>query len=83
MRDGGASVEVPAGQRAFSIVAVNHGPDDASAAEVKITGLKADDVQSHSATMGSFDPASGVWTIGELKDHRVTCGTPAAGTVRY
>ena len=55
------------GQRAFSIVAVNHGPDDAPAVEVKITGLKADDVQRHSATRGSFDADSGVWTIGELE----------------
>ena len=65
--DGGASMEVPAGQRAFSIVAVNSGPDDAPAVEVKITGLSAKDVQSHSATRGSFDADSGVWTIGELK----------------
>ena len=67
VRDGGASMEVPAGQRAFSIVAVNDGPDDAPAVEVKITGLKADDVQRHSATKGSFNPNSGVWTIGDLK----------------
>ena len=32
--------------------------------------MKADEVQSHSTTMGSFDPGSGVWTIGELKDQR-------------
>ena len=67
VRDTGASLEVPAGQRAFSILAVNHGPDDAPAVEVKITGLKANDVQSYSATRGSFNPDSGVWTIVELK----------------
>ena len=67
VRDAGANMEVPAGQRAFSIVAVNHGPDEAPAVEVKITGLKADDVQRHSATRGSFDVDSGVWTIGEVE----------------
>ena len=69
VRDGGASMEVPAGQRAFTIVAVNNGPDDAPAAQVTVTGLSTytGDVQDHSATRGSFDPATGVWTIGELK----------------
>ncbi len=67
VRDAGANMEVPAGQRAFSIVAVNNGPDDAPAVRVKITGLKADEVQHHSATRGSFDPDSGVWTIGDLR----------------
>ena len=72
VRDAGANIEVPAGQRAFSIVAVNHGPDDAPAVEVKVTGLKASDVQRHSATRGSFDPNSGVWTIGEMKTRDYT-----------
>ena len=70
--DGGASMEVPAGQRAFSIVAVNRGPDDPPAAEVTIKGLSANDVQSHNATKGSFDATSGVWTIGELKTKEAT-----------
>ena len=67
VRDGGPNLNVPAGQRAFSIVAVNHGPDAPPAVEVKITGLKANDVQRHSASRGSFNPNSGVWTIGDLK----------------
>ncbi len=67
VRDGGPSIEVPAGQRAFSVMAVNNGPDDAPAAEVTIKGLSTGDVQSYSATRGSFDPNSGVWTIGEMK----------------
>ena len=67
VRDGGTSMEVPADQQAFTIVAVNNGPDDAPAAQVTVTGLSQDDVLSHSATAGIFDPATGVWTIGELK----------------
>ena len=72
VRDGGANMEVPAGQRAFTIVAVNDGPDSAPAVEVKITGLSAKNVQGHSATRGSFDPGSGVWAIGELKTREHT-----------
>ena len=67
VRDGGPNLSVPAGQRAFSVLAVNNGPDDAPDAEVTIKGLSAGDVQSHSATKGSFDATSGVWTIGELR----------------
>ena len=67
VRDGGANTGVPSGQRAFTIVAVSSGPDDAPAVEVEVKGLSAGDVQSHSATKGSFNPVSGVWTIGEMK----------------
>ena len=76
VRDGGASVRVPPGQRAFTIVAVNNGPDVAPAAQVTVTGLNASDYVSHSATAGSFDPATGVWTIGELDlaEHRLARG---------
>ena len=55
-------------QRAFTIVAVNNGPDDAPAAQITVTGLSEDDVLSHNATGGSFDPATGVWSIGELRE---------------
>ena len=76
VRDGGASVRVPPGQRAFTIVAVNNGPDAAPAAQVTVTGLNASDYVSHSATAGRFDPATGVWTIGELglAEHRLVTG---------
>ena len=66
VQGGGRSPTVPAGQRAFTIVAVNHGPDDAPAAQVTVTGLDAGGYVSHTATAGSFDPNTGVWTIGEL-----------------
>ena len=62
--DGGLA---PAGTRAFTIVAVNNGPDDAPAVEVAVTGLNASDYVSHSVTAGAFDSGTGVWTIGELR----------------
>ena len=68
VRDAGQNMVVPAGQRAFIIAAVNNGPDDAPAARVRVDGLTEDDVLSHSVTAGSFDPASGVWSIGELRE---------------
>ena len=72
VRDGGASPVAPAGQRAFTIVAVNNGPDDPSAAQVTLTGLNAADCDADSAqaTKGAvaWDSVNSncVWTIGEL-----------------
>ena len=65
--DGGANPGVQLGRHSFTIVAVNSGPDDAPDAQVVVTGLNARDYVSHSASAGSFDPATGVWTIGELR----------------
>ncbi len=71
VRDAGANPEVAAGQSAYTIVAVNNGPDDAPA-QVTLTNLNAGDYVSHTATndttLSNFDPATGVWTIGELKN---------------
>ncbi len=64
----GAADMAPSGTRAFTIVAVNNGPDDAPAAQVTVSGLNAGDYVSHSATAGSFDSTAGVWTIGELRE---------------
>ena len=66
--DGGGNGEVATNLRAFTIVAVNNGPDDAPAAQVTVTGLDAGDYVSHTATAGSFDPSTGIWTIGEFRD---------------
>ena len=49
---------------------MNRGPDDAPAVKVTVTGLNASDYVSHSATSGNFDPVTGVWTIGELREPR-------------
>ena len=68
VRDGGNNAELASGQRAFTIVAVNNGPDDAPSAQVTVAGLTEGDVVSHSATAGSFDPGTGVWSIGELRE---------------
>ena len=68
VRDGDGNPAVPADQQAFTIVAVNNGPDDAPAAQVAVTGLNASDYISHNATAGTFNSTTGVWTIGELRD---------------
>ncbi len=73
VRDGGPG-SLPPGQRAFSILAVNHGPDTAPAARVTVTGLPENATVNYTASRGSFDfdseAADGegawVWDIGEL-----------------
>ena len=67
VRDGTAGL-APAGTRAFTVVAVNNGPDDAPAVQVTLTNLIAGDYLSHSATAGAFATSTGVWTIGELRE---------------
>ena len=64
----GTEGRAPAGTRAFTIVAVNNGPDDAPASQVTVTGLNASDYDSHTVTAGTFDSTTGVWTIGELRE---------------
>ena len=73
VRDGGPG-SLPPGQRAFSIMAVNHGPDTAPAARVTVTGLPENAAVNYTASRGSFDfdseAADGegawVWDIGDL-----------------
>ena len=66
--DGGRSPRVVAGQRAYTIEAVNNGPDAAPAVQVSLSGLDADSCAG-SATKGSvaFTGGECVWTIGELE----------------
>ena len=66
-RDGRPSPVAPSGQSAFTIMAVNNGPDNAPAAQVTLTGWDSGDYVSHTATAGSFDPSTGVWSVGELR----------------
>ena len=68
VQDGGSNPDVPLGRRAFTIRAINNGPDDAPAVQVAVTGLNARDYVSHSATAGIFDSDTGVWTIGEMRE---------------
>ena len=68
VRDNGPNPELASNQRAFTVVAVNNGPDDPPSAQVTVTGLNAGDYVSHNPTVGSFDSTTGVWTIGELKN---------------
>ena len=68
VRDAGGNPEVLDSQRAYTIIAMNNGPDDPPSAQVTVTGLNAGDYVSHNATVGSFDSGTGIWTIGELKN---------------
>ena len=67
VRDGGANPAVASGQRVYTIVVVNNGPDDAPAAKVTLSDLDADSCVGN-ATKGSVTYANGecAWTIGEL-----------------
>ena len=68
LEDGPPSPQVPADQRAFTIVATNNGPDPAPGAQVTVSGLNDGDYVSHTATKGAFATSTGVWDIGELHD---------------
>ena len=67
VRDGEERPDLRTGQRAFTVVAVNNGPDDAPAAKVTVTGLDATTCTG-TATKGSLAFASSecTWAIGEL-----------------
>ena len=67
VRDGGPGFP-PSGSQAFTIVAVNNGPDKAPAAKVTLTGLPASPKPDYTATKGKLDLVNGawVWTIGEM-----------------
>ncbi len=65
VRDAGANPEVAGNRRAYTIEAVNHGPSDAGAVEVTVSGVP--EGASVAASRGSFDPDSGIWRIGELE----------------
>ncbi len=78
VRDGGAG-SLPPGQRAFSIMAVNNGPDTAPAARVTVTGLPVSAALNYTASQGGLEfdseAADGdgawVWDIGELLSKEV------------
>ena len=64
VRDAGPNPAVPSSQRAFTIAAVNNGPDGAPAAQVTVD-LQGATVSQAIASQGSYN--NGVWTIGELQ----------------
>ncbi len=72
VRDAGAAnPEVPTGQSAYTVVAVNNGPDTASAVRVELAGVPegAEAVPSYGEYVQGTCQSSlcdGVWTIGEL-----------------
>ncbi len=69
VRDGAPNSALPPNQTAFTIVAVNNGPDAThnAAVTVSLPNLpQGATCASHTASAGEYDPSSGVWTIGEL-----------------
>ena len=63
VRDGGPSPDATSSQRAFTILALNNGPDHASAARVAVD-LQGATVSQAIASQGSY--SNGEWTIGAL-----------------
>ena len=71
VRDAGPDLAVAGDRQAYTVMAVNDGPDVAPA--VQVTGLPTA-VTEYVASHGQYDPAIGVWTVGELpaSDYRST-----------
>ena len=67
-RDVGQNPAVPADQRAYTIMAVNNGPDTAPAVQVTLSNLDAASCTAGTATKGTtaFAGSECTWTIGEL-----------------
>ena len=64
VRDAGANPAVAGDRQAYTVMAVNNGPD--AAPQVQITGLPAG-VPEYVASQGQYDRARGVWTIDNLE----------------
>ena len=64
IRDAGASPAVAADRQAYTVMAVNNGPEEAGS--VRVTGLPTG-VTEFTASQGEYDPASGVWNVGRLR----------------
>ena len=81
VRDAGASPEAGGSQRAYTVVAVNNGPQTAAAVEVTLTGVPQG--AQAIASEGDYDSATGVWTISELRtpDIRRSTGLPEGPTL--
>mgnify|MGYP001627917766 FL=1 len=62
----------------FTITATNNGPDNASGVEVNDLLPSGFSYVSHSATSGTYDQVSGIWTIGSLDDEDVETLTVTA-----
>ena len=76
VRDDPAHSLAEPGQRAYTVVARNHGPDAAPAVRVTLTGVPKDSEAFTSRGSYVYDPdtcgadglCQGVWTIGEMLD---------------
>ena len=81
VRDGSANYDVAAGRTAYTIFAVNNGPEDAADATVNIALPPGAVEEDYIASDGTY--ANGVWTLPGLKsrDFRSSQGKPAEATL--
>ena len=70
VRDGGTSAEAPASRRAFTIEAVNNGPDPSQRAEVTVRLPAGVSVDKALPSAGVYDAARSVWVFDELLANR-------------
>lgn len=70
-------------QLAYTIEAVNHGPDDAEGAKVKVDVTLPEDVSVESSVASAGTYNNGVWNIGPLQraDRRRAAGLPEGETL--
>ena len=82
---GGASPDLPSSQTSYTIRAANNGPENSADATVNVVlpaGAQVDQ-ESISASEGTYDSDSGVWTLPGLKtrDYRRSQGIPEEATL--
>ena len=65
VRDAGPNPAIPGNRQAYTIVALNQGPDTAPAVEVALVGVP--EGSRVVASQGSYDPDTGIWRIGEME----------------
>ena len=83
VRDGGRNPAVPDGQRAFTVVAVNNGPDDPLGANVDVPLPAGAKFVRAIASTGDYDETTGTWDIDRLrlKDYYLSAGLPEGETL--
>ena len=61
----------------FTVRVENRGPDSASGAKVNFALPRGLRYTSHSSTLGSYSPATGVWSVGKLSKPVVAAAASA------
>lgn len=69
-------------QVTYTLVVRNNGPDTAKNVVVNDVMPSGVEYVSHTATVGTYDPATGIWTIGDLTNGGVAALTIVAKATR-